>query len=44
MNVDSLEWPVMVLADLEADFEVEAPPELTALLARTASRFARAAS
>ena len=23
MNVDSLEWPVMVLAHLEADFEVE---------------------
>ena len=26
MNVDSLEWPVMVLANLEADFEVEGPP------------------
>ena len=44
MNVDSLQWPVMVLAEVEADFEVESPPELTALLARTADRFARAAS
>ena len=43
MNVDSLEWPVMVLAQLEADFEVESPTELTDLLARTAARFARAA-
>ena len=43
MNVDSLEWPVMVLAQLEADFEVESPTELTDLLIRTASRFARAA-
>ena len=43
MNVDSLQWPVMVLAEVEADFEVDSPPELTALLARTADRFARAA-
>ena len=43
MNVDSLEWPVMVLAQLEADFEVESPAELTDLLTRTAARFARAA-
>ena len=43
MNVDSLEWPVMVLAQLEADFEVESPTELIELLARTAARFARSA-
>ena len=42
MNVDSLEWPVMVLAQLEADFEVQSPTELTDLLTRTAARFARA--
>ena len=44
MNVDSLEWPVMVLANLEADFEVEGPPELRDLVSGTAERFSRAAS
>jgi predicted DNA-binding transcriptional regulator YafY len=44
MNVDSLEWPVMVLAQVEADFEVLSPSELTDLLTRTAARFARAGS
>ena len=44
MNVDSLEWPVMVLANLEADFEVEGPPELQDLIRGTAERFGRAAS
>jgi len=43
MNVDSLEWPVMVLAQVEADFVVESPTELTELLAHTAARFARSA-
>ena len=43
MNVDSLEWPVLVLAQLEADFEVEGPPELRDLVSRTAVRFAQAA-
>ena len=41
MNVDSLEWPVMVLAEVDADFEVESPPELTALVSRTADRLER---
>jgi predicted DNA-binding transcriptional regulator YafY len=40
MNVDSLEWPLMVLAQLEADFVVETPDELRVLIARTAERFA----
>ena len=44
MNVDSLEWPVMVLANLEADFEVEGPQELKDLVRGTAERFGRAAS
>ena len=44
MNVDSLEWPVMVLANLEADFEVEGPPELRDLVSGTAERFSRAAA
>ena len=42
MNVDALEWPVMVLTQLDADFEVESPPELRDLLVRTAERFSRA--
>jgi hypothetical protein len=44
MNVDSLEWPVMVLARLESDFEVEGPPELRDLISGTAERFGRAVS
>ncbi|MEO7352482.1 MAG: WYL domain-containing protein, partial [Marmoricola sp.] len=44
MNVDSLQWPMMVLAQIEADFEVESPPELRTLLGSTAQRFARATS
>ena len=28
MNVDTLDWPMMVLAHLDADFTVEQPPEL----------------
>jgi predicted DNA-binding transcriptional regulator YafY len=42
MNVDALEWPVMVLTQLDTDFEVESPPELRDLLVRTAERFSRA--
>jgi len=42
MNVDALEWPVMVLTQLDADLEVESPPELRDLLVRTAERFSRA--
>ena len=34
MNVDSLQWPVMVLAQVGAPFEVESPPELRAECAR----------
>ena len=42
MPTDSLDWPLMVLARLEADFTVEGPPELIEALAQTASRFAQA--
>ena len=42
MNVDSLEWPVMVLGQLAGDFRVESPPELEVLVGRVAQRFARA--
>ena len=39
MNVDSLEWPVMVLAQVEAPFEVESPEELVAKVGRVADLF-----
>lgn len=38
MNTDSLDWPVLVLANLDRDFEVEEPAELTALIGRLAAR------
>ena len=44
MNVDALEWPVMVLAQVEGDLVVESPPELRDLLARAGERFVRAGS
>ena len=40
MNLDSLEWPVVVLMGLDADFTVETPVELVELLDRAARRFA----
>jgi predicted DNA-binding transcriptional regulator YafY len=43
MTVDDLAWPAMALGSLGAEFEVRSPPELTALLADWATRFARAA-
>ena len=43
MHVDSLEWPLMVLANAEAEFTVQSPPELAEAVSRVASRFARAA-
>ena len=44
MNVDSLQWPVMVLSQVDAEFEVDSPPELTELFRAAAARFARATS
>jgi predicted DNA-binding transcriptional regulator YafY len=43
MNVDSLAWPVMVLVQVDADFDVESPDELATLVRRTAERFGAAA-
>lgn len=43
MPSDRLDWPLMVLADLDSDFTVEGPPELVDAVARVAARFARAA-
>lgn len=41
MNVDDLDWPVMVLAASGADFEVESPPELVERVAEVGARFSR---
>lgn len=41
MNVDDLDWPVMVLAGSGAEFVVESPPELAAMVAEVGARFAR---
>jgi predicted DNA-binding transcriptional regulator YafY len=38
MHVDTLDWPVLVLASLDADFTVEEPEELGALLRRLGRR------
>ncbi|MCD4524147.1 YafY family protein [Nocardioides sp. cx-173] len=42
MSVDDLQWPVMVLAQLGADFTVESPVELVDLVSEVSARFARA--
>ena len=41
MNVDDLDWPVMVLAGSGAEFVVESPPELAAKVAEVGARFGR---
>ena len=43
MNVDSLAWPVMVLAAVGADFTVESPPQLVEQVAEVGERFSRIA-
>ncbi len=42
MNVDDLEWPVMVLGQVGAPFVVESPDELRAEVARVGALFAAA--
>lgn len=42
MNVDDLRWPVMVLAQVDAAFEIDRPDELREAVGRTAERFSRA--
>ncbi|CAN5470672.1 YafY family protein [soil metagenome] len=42
MNVDDLQWPLMVLAQIDAPIAVESPDELRDALRRTAERFAAA--
>ena len=41
MDVDTLDWPVLLLGAVEADFEVVTPPELTERLRRVGERFTR---
>lgn len=43
MNVDTLDWPAMVLGSVRAEFEVEQPPELVDLVHEIARRFSLAA-
>ncbi|GAA3410682.1 YafY family protein [Streptosporangium vulgare] len=44
MNADGMEWPVLVLAALGADFEVVQPAEFRDYVRATGERFARAGS
>ncbi|MGN0065333.1 MAG: helix-turn-helix transcriptional regulator [Nocardioides sp.] len=43
MATDDLSWPLMVLGELDCDFTVLSPPELTEAVARVARRFAASA-
>jgi predicted DNA-binding transcriptional regulator YafY len=43
MTADELEWPVLALTQLDADFTVLEPPELRARVADAGRRFSRAA-
>ena len=42
MSVDVLDWPMMVLGSVGAEFEVIAPPELHTRLQEWSERFGRA--
>jgi predicted DNA-binding transcriptional regulator YafY len=43
MLVDTLDWPLLAVGALGAEFEVRSPPELAARVGEWAERFARAA-
>ncbi|MFI5499115.1 helix-turn-helix transcriptional regulator [Nocardia asteroides] len=43
MSVDNLDWPILLLGKVEADFQVLGPPELVARLAEWGSRFTTSA-
>ena len=38
LQTDTLDWPVLILANADCDFDVEEPAELTDLLARLGRR------
>lgn len=42
MDVDTLDWPILLLGSIDADFEVTAPPELAERVRQVGKRFARA--
>jgi hypothetical protein len=44
MDVDTLDWPVLLLGAIDADFEVVSPPELAQRVRVVAARFIRAAT
>ena len=44
MNVDDLDWPVMVVAGSGAEFVVESTPELAERVAEVGARFTRTAT
>jgi predicted DNA-binding transcriptional regulator YafY len=44
MDVDTLDWPVLLLGAIDADFEVVSPPELAQRVRVVAARFIRAAA
>ncbi|WP_220453988.1 helix-turn-helix transcriptional regulator [Nocardioides immobilis] len=44
LNTDTLDWPVMILANLDCAFTVEGPAELGELLERVGRRFVRSAA
>jgi predicted DNA-binding transcriptional regulator YafY len=44
MSVDTLDWPLLAVGALGAEFEVRSPPELTARVGEWADRFGRAAA
>lgn len=44
MDTDTLDWPVLVLASLDCELEVEGPAELATLLDRLGRRFVTAAA
>lgn len=44
MNTDALDWPMFVLANIDAEFAIEGPDELAAKVQEAAQRLARAAS
>ena len=41
MTTDDLEWPVLALAQLDAEFTVVGPPELVARVSRAVGRAVR---
>ena len=44
MNTDTLDWPMMVLANIDAEFRIEQPAELVDLVSRAADRMARSSA